>query len=127
MKYLGIDYGKRKIGLAKSEGNLASPLKVVEISSLKDALNKVSQVVVREGSEKIIVGLSESGESRKITKAFIQELAKTLKGVEIVEVAETLSSSQAQSEMVRLGVGKNKRQQEDAFSAAIILQNFLDQ
>lgn len=127
MKYLGVDYGKKKIGLALSEGNLASPFKIVETSGLKDALDKILHIIKAEGVGVAVIGVAESGEARFITQKFIQGLKKKLKDVEIVEASETLSSSLAQSEMIKLGVGKNKRQREDAFSAAIILQNFLDQ
>ncbi len=123
MRYLGIDYGKSKIGLALSEGLVASPLKVLEASSLKDALNKVSSVIKSEEVDIVVVGIPESGESLKITKNFLNELKKE---VEVVEAEETLSSRLALKEMIDLGVSKKSRSQEDAYSATIILQNYLD-
>ena len=35
MRILGIDYGLKKIGLAISEGELAEPLGIVKVSSIK--------------------------------------------------------------------------------------------
>jgi putative transcription antitermination factor YqgF len=123
MRYLGIDYGKRKIGLALSEGRTASPLKVLEVSSLIDALNKVGQVIKLEGIEVVVVGIPESGESLKITRDFIKELKKN---ISVVEVEETLSSKEALNQMIEMGLSRKNRGQEDAYSATIILQTFLD-
>lgn len=122
MKYLGIDYGLRKIGLAVSDGQIASIYSVLKINGLKDAVSKVRDVLRKEEIEIVVVGLSESGESRKIAKFFIKEL-KTHK-VEVVEVDETLSTFDAQELMHSIGVKDKKK--EDAYSAALILQNFLD-
>ncbi len=45
MKYLGVDYGLKKIGLAVSEGTLASPLQILHVSGKEDALAKLQQVI----------------------------------------------------------------------------------
>ena len=124
MKYLGVDYGLKKMGLAISEGINASPFKILEITSLKDALEKVSYVISSEEIDKVIIGVSESGESRKITLDFIKGLKG--KGIEVIEVEETLSSIEARERMVELGSSKKSRKKDDSVSASIILQNYLD-
>lgn len=126
MRFLGIDYGKKKVGLALSDGQLASPFKIIAIDNLKHGLNKILQVIKSEQIEKIVIGIPESGEAHSITIKFIQELKKNLKDVEIVEVSETLSSFHARADMLTAGVSKSKRGQEDAVAAAGILQNYLD-
>ena len=45
MKYLGIDYGKKKIGLALSDGSLASSYGVITSNGLSDAVQKVQKVI----------------------------------------------------------------------------------
>ena len=45
MKYLGVDFGMRRVGLALSEGTLASPLKIIHGQSLDDLVAKVSEVI----------------------------------------------------------------------------------
>lgn len=123
MTYLGIDYGKTKIGLAISEGELASPLKVIKISALKDAIVKVSAVIKGEQIDQVVIGMPESGEARTITKEFVKQLKKE---IDIVEVEETLTSQNAQAKMIAQGISKKKRQDEDSFAAAVILQNYLN-
>lgn len=103
MKYLGVDYGKTKIGLAISEGLTASPLKVLSIGSLEDALVKVRQVVEKEGVERVVVGVPESGEASKIAESFINGLKPY---VDVVEADETLSTQNATQKMIQLGKGK---------------------
>jgi putative holliday junction resolvase len=129
MKYLGIDYGKTKMGLAVSEGQVASVLKVMEISSLKDALQKVGKVIKDEEVERVVVGLPESGEARNITKKFLSELKAKVKEdpVEVIETEETLSSFQARALMHELDMSQSAvNKKEDEYAAAIILQTFLD-
>lgn len=124
MKYLGIDYGKKKIGLAVSEGVIADPFKVIECSGLKDALQKVMQVVKAENIEVVVIGLPESGEARSITQKFIKGLRD--KGTKIIEVDETLSTQEAGRLMREMGAKQSARKMEDALAAAIILQDYLD-
>jgi putative holliday junction resolvase len=123
MKYLGIDYGKTKMGLAFSEGLTASPFKVVEINGLEDALKKTQKIVEQEKIDQVVVGLPESGEARMIAEKFIKGLKPF---IEVVTADETLSSHNARENMIKLGKGKKARSQEDAHSAAIILQEYLD-
>jgi putative holliday junction resolvase len=129
MKYLGIDYGKTKIGLAVSEGQVASVLRVMEIGGLKDALQKVEKIIKDEEADRVVVGLPEGGEARSITKKFLIEIKSKLKDqpVEVIETEETLSSFQARALMHDLDLSeKAVKVKEDEYAAAIILQTFLD-
>ena len=124
MKYLGIDYGKRKMGLAISEGISASPFKVIEISSLEDGLEKIKHVIRKEEIEKVVVGMPESGEARIITEKFVEHLGL---GIEVEAVDETLTSQQATNYAIAQNVSQKRRKEnEDAYAASLILQNFLD-
>lgn len=124
MKYLGVDFGLKRVGLAVSEGELASPLKVIIIKNLKDATNQVEKIVKGEGFDKVVVGLPE-GKIGKMVNGFINSLRR--KGLAVESFDETLSSKQATFKMVQLNIPKKKRQFNDDVAAAIILQNFLDQ
>lgn len=123
MIFLGIDYGKKKVGLAISEGQFATPLKILEVSSLEDALSKVMHIISEEGVEQVVIGMPESGEARKMAKRFAVRLHKD---IPVTEFDETLTSVDAKRVMLDLNVGKKKRQREDAYSASIILQEFLN-
>lgn len=128
MRYLGVDYGLKKVGLALSEGQIASPLKVLGISGLNDAVSKILNIISKEEIDRVVIGVAESGESKNTAKKFIQKLKLDLgdKQVSVIEVDETLSSNLAKNLMVEMNTSAKRRQKEDAYSAVIILQNFLD-
>lgn len=123
MKYLGVDFGLRRIGLAISEGEIASPWKVLEVKNFSDAVEKISAIIKDENFEKIIVGLPQ-GKIGKTVTGFINKLRKD--GIDIEATDETLSSKNALSLMIDLNIPKEKRAVNDAYSASLILQNFLD-
>lgn len=126
MKYLGIDYGKKKIGLALSEGELASAWRVIEVSGLKDILTKMIQIIKAEKVEVVIVGKPESGEAKNLVVKFIDEFKKRFPQIPIAQVEETLSTNQAKEMMLKLNFSQKARAKEDAFAAAAILQDYLD-
>jgi len=123
VKYLGLDYGKTKIGLSVSEGLTATPLKVVTVRSLGEAVEKIRSEVRRELIDQLVIGVPESGEARNLVKNFIVRICKY---VTVIEFEETLSSRNAFELMLQLGKGKKERAREDAYAATLILQNYLD-
>lgn len=123
MRYLGIDFGLRRIGLATSEGQLASPFKVAEVRSLDDATTKMIRIIEAEKIDRVVVGIPE-GKLKKLVKKFMKRLQDN--GVIVVEADETLSSQKAIRHMIEENIPKKDRRINDAYSAAIILQNWLD-
>jgi len=120
MRILGIDYGKRKIGLAIAEGPLAEPWKVIKVSNFKEAVEKVGSAFAEASADKVVVGVSE-GEMGEESRKFAQSL-----GAETFD--ETLTTHEAQRLSREAGVRQSKRRSlEDAFAATIMLQNYLDQ
>ena len=51
MKILGIDYGRKKIGLAVSEGVLTEPWKVLRVNNLNDSIQKIEKEIGSLGLE----------------------------------------------------------------------------
>jgi putative Holliday junction resolvase len=120
MNLLGIDFGEKKIGLALATGPLAEPMGVIKISNLKSQISNICQ---EHGIEKIVMGISE-GKMAEKTKKFAQELGKTV-GLPVEFQDETLTTSEAIMKMKQAGK-KVKKKKEDAFAAALILQDYLD-
>ncbi len=124
MRILGIDYGKKKIGLAVSDGPLAEPLKVIRFKTKEEAIKKVEKVVKVEQVEQLVVGVSE-GKMGEESKRFGEKLKRTL-DIAVEFQDETLSSIEAQRLSIEAGIKRKKRKEmEDAYSAALILQNYL--
>lgn len=124
MRYLGIDFGLKKIGLAISEGYLPRPYKVIRVKNPNNSLNEIKEIIQKEKIDKIIVGISE-GEMAEKSKKFAAFLKKkTATDTEITD--ETLSSQNAQSQLQRAKKQRKKRKErEDAVSASLILENYL--
>jgi putative holliday junction resolvase len=125
MKYLGVDLGLKRTGLAISEGQLARPLTVISGNSLDEVVSQVIKIIGKEGIEVVIIGQPESGPVVSAVDKFSKKLA-SIAGIEIKIVDETLSTQQAQNLMLEMGVSKKSRGQNDAQAAALILQNYLD-
>lgn len=124
MRYLGIDWGLKNIGLAISEGEIASPLKTLSVNSFEDAIAKVVGVIEDEIADLIIIGNPE-GKMGEIVK----KIAKRLKaeGFEVILADETLSTQAAQKTMIEMGLSQKERQNDNSVAAAIILQRYLDE
>lgn len=123
MKYLGVDFGLKRVGLATSEGSFASPLKTIEVKGIVDAVLKVIALCKNEQFAKVIVGMPE-GKMGKNVLGFVKKLKK--EGIDVKTFDETLSSRRALENMIEAGVPKEKRRVNDDQAAAIILQDYLD-
>lgn len=126
MRILGVDYGRRKIGLAIADGPLAEPHKVIRINSVEEAVKKVVVVVEVEKIEKLIVGISE-GAMAEETNNFLSTISSTLSAIPVETFDETLTTQDAQKLAIEAGISRSKRKSlEDAFAAAVMLQSYLD-
>lgn len=124
MRYLGIDYGAKRIGIAvsNSEGTIAFPRETVENNARMFA--KLAQIVADEKIQSIIVGdtRSYSNLANPVTKeaeAFVETLKKETSI--LVQLA-----SEAGSSIEASRYAPEKVSHSDGAAAAIILQRFFD-
>jgi len=131
--FLGIDYGERRIGLAKSDptGLIASALKTLEVSSIENAVAQIKIEIDEYEPNGIVVGypLLPSGDRSEkcdVVYAFIEQLKKIYSGP-IHKEDEIYSSGEAEKVIHAHGkrLGKDKKRI-DRLAAVIILQRFLD-
>ncbi|MEK7503024.1 MAG: Holliday junction resolvase RuvX [Patescibacteria group bacterium] len=129
MKYLGIDYGEKRIGVALSDegAKLAFP-KYVEVAGGPERWNVVARnlkkIVDAEQVAAVVVGLPlgfsmQETESTKKARNFGEFLRKEL-SIEIIFQNEVLSTAEVEKS------GAAREGMVDASSAALILQSFLD-
>ena len=126
-KYLGIDYGASKIGLALADlqTKIATPYKI--LIKAKDPIAKIKEICRQENIEKIIVGLPAGlkgvdSKQYKDVVNFINRLKQEL-SLEIIEQDEKMTSIYAQK---LLRETKTKKF-DDAVAAMLILQSYLDE
>ncbi len=123
MRYLGIDYGKKRVGLALSDetGKVAFPLAV--LSNDENLIRAFEKICKEKGAGEIVIGESRdlSGKPNLIAAAiekFKRELAASL-GLPVHYEPEFWTSVQAER-------WQGKTNKLDSSAAAIILQSFLD-
>jgi putative Holliday junction resolvase len=126
MKYLGIDPGDKKIGLAiaDSEIKIASPYKI--LINNKNIILDIKNICSNEGIDSIIIGvpISLMGNQSKQTKNVLNFITKLRESIEIkiIEQDEQLTSQYAQ----RLLRETNAKKFDDDVAAMLILQSYLD-
>lgn len=122
MRFLGIDYGSKRIGLALSDdkGMMAFPHSV--IPNDKKLFVAIAEVVRKSGVDTLVVGESKNykGEANKIMDeitAFVVDLKRM--GYKVALEPEILTSHQAAH-------FQGKTAMTDASAASIILQSYID-
>lgn len=123
-KYLAIDYGSKKIGVAVSdaEGKFAFPFSIILNKNKDKSLEEIIQILKEKQIKDVVVGESVNlrGEANSIleeSKIFVKKLQEKI-DIEIFFEKEWLSTVEAR----RFDDRKNA----DDSAAAIILQRFLD-
>lgn len=123
MRFLGIDYGGKRIGLAVSDegGTIAFPRET--IANMKGVVGAIQKIVADENIGFVVVGDTQSygGIPNPITlkvKDFVEDLKKVLD----VPIA---SSWEAGSSIEANRYAPDDRH-DDASAAAVILQRYLD-
>lgn len=133
-RYLGIDYGKKRIGLALSDimGMMAQPFDVLEFKGLKNNVENILKIVKEKEVSCIVIGKpinmnGTEGEMVETIKEFVEELKK-FTDIKIEMIDERLTTAQAERVLVEEGnVSREKRKGlRDKLSATFILQTYLD-
>jgi len=121
MRFLGIDHGDKKIGLAlgENEANFALPYKIIKT---KVFFQEIKEIIKEEDIEEIVLGLpknlnnEETQQTQKVYD-FLNELRKII-NLPIHLEDERMTSRQAKNLMI-------DKKDEDASAAAIILESYL--
>ncbi|TFG45750.1 MAG: Holliday junction resolvase RuvX [Candidatus Brocadiia bacterium] len=135
MRYLAIDYGLKRTGLALCDlsETIVSPLccLTMDRSKPKRLTDRLRQIVSENEIEAVVVGLplnmdDSEGAQAKLVRVFGAELEKTL-GLPVHLQDERLSSSAADEMMIDSGLtAKKRRDKRDMLAACDILREFLD-
>ena len=132
-RYLGVDYGERRIGLALSDplGIIAKPFTIIDTKKERYPSKKIAAIASENEVIGIVVGIpytlqgTESPQTIKVQN-FIESLKQSTY-TKIIGVDERLSSVSAEKALIEQGVktGHNKGRIDET-AAAIILQEYLD-
>ena len=136
MRIMGLDYGDKTVGVAVSDELLitAQPVTTIErerSNKLRKTYQQLEAIIEEYEIEKIVVGKplnmnGTEGERVDKTRAFSDELMRRT-GLEIIEVDERLTTTEADRILEDTGVAHSGRKEHiDKMAAAIILQTYLD-
>ena len=132
MRYLAIDYGTKRTGLAICDPTetIVSPLAVVQ--SKKGLLKQISEFIKTENIEAIVLGLplnmdDSQGPQAKLVLKFSEQLKNGLH-IPVYLQDERLSSFAAEDKLSSANLtGSKVAERLDAIAAAEILNDFLEQ
>jgi putative holliday junction resolvase len=132
-RYLGIDYGTKRIGLAISDelGSIAFPLDVVENTGERQVIKELGRVVAEKAVSAIVVGMplkldGTQGPAAENVGRFVEAVKAGL-NLPVNVWDERLSTRIAERAMIEGGLSRRRRKQSlDQSTAQIILQSYLD-
>ena len=133
MRFLGLDIGSKRIGLALSDelGIIAQGLPTLNRTTPKNDIRKLLEIASQHKVEKIVIGLPKNlngtlGKSAEQVLAFIQEMkVKTAIPVDVWD--ERFSTVAVTRTLVSANVSRRRRKEVvDKLAAVYILQGFLD-
>jgi len=133
-RYMALDIGDRRIGVALSDPLqiLASPLQTIVRTSDEYALLEITNLVNKHGVEKLIIGMPYSldgtvGPQAEKVLSFKDKVAAQL-NIEVVLQDERLSSVTADMKLKETRKRSARlKERIDAAAAAVILQSYLDE
>jgi len=136
MRYMGLDYGDKTVGVAVSDalGITAQPLETItreRPTKLRKTYQRIEAIIAEYGVEKIVVGkpLNMNGTAGKrvaLTESFGEELERRT-GLEIIYVDERLTTAEADRLLELQDVKSGDRKEYiDKMAAAIILRTYLE-
>lgn len=131
-RYLGIDPGERRIGIALSDplGIIAQPHVVLDRRG-GSVLDEIRAICAEYAVETIVIGLPTSlsgaeGSAAERARVLGSEVAGAT-GCEVVFFDERFTTVQAEAALLEGGMKRRKRRETvDKIAAAVMLQGYLD-
>lgn len=132
-RYLAIDYGSKRIGLALSDPFKIFAYPYITIPNNDKTGDEIHKIISEKGIVKVIIGLpykedGSIGELGSTIQKFADSISKSL-SLEIEFWDERYSSSIASERILASGIRKKARRDKsliDKNAAAVILQEYMD-
>lgn len=133
MKYLGLDIGDKRVGVAcgDTEVRIATPVEVIARGTIEQDARALAKIARAYDAQALVVGLPRNmdgtqGAQAEAAIAYAEEIARALQ-LPVRFWDERLTTIEATRRTHATGArGKKSRRGLDAIAAAVILQDFLD-
>lgn len=139
MRYIGLDYGSKTVGVAISDelNMMAHPMETIfrnRETKLRQTLSRIRDIIEDNSITVVVVGYPYSmddsrGERCDFTDTFVEKLTKILDyKLDIRLCDERLSTFEADELLDEMRVkNSEKKRYIDQISASLILQRYLDE
>jgi len=130
LKYLGLDYGAERIGVALSEGGAVWPRGILRHKGWGPDVRQVKALMEQTGAQAVVLGLPRNmdgslGCQARETQGFGERLRQ--EGVAVCYQDERLSSVEAEEALRAGGLDSRRiRGKVDETAACFILRRYLD-
>ena len=132
-KYLGVDYGDVRTGLAECDvsGMLAGPIGTIAEGGMRNTAVRVAKEAEARSCKKIVIGLPKNmngseGNRADTVRAFAKILSE-LTSIPIDFYDERMTTMEAYRFLDSTATyGKKRKNAIDTLSAEILLQNYID-
>lgn len=132
-KYLGIDFGDARVGIAISDldKTIVFPREAIVYERLAELLETLQNFCAQEGVTKIVIGLpiqmdGTVGEQVKKTYEFGQKLSAALPNIPVEYFDERLTTQFARERLREQGIkAKEQKEHKDSLAAQVILETYL--
>jgi len=130
MRFLGIDYGNKRIGISISDksNTIANPYLTLINTGFNDVIDQIVSIIQKEQVTDIVIGLPLSfnftnTEQTDLTQKFIDFINEKLYNINVHIENEILSTKEAENRLDNL---TDKQSIIDETSSSLILQSYLD-
>jgi len=133
MQILGIDYGRKRIGLAISDpdGIVATPLPIYTRRDARADIEHIARLAREKEAGMIVIGLplnmdGSRGEMADEVVAFAEKLGARAR-IPVVTFDERLTTEEAERVLLQADLSRKKRKRvRDSLAAVLILQGYLE-
>jgi putative Holliday junction resolvase len=129
-RFLGIDYGNKRIGISISDksNTIANPFSTIINTGFNNVLNQILEIISKEQVTDIIIGLPlsfnfDNTEQTDLTQKFIDFINEKLYNINVHIENEILSTKEAENRLDNLA---DKKSVIDETASSLILQSYLD-
>jgi putative Holliday junction resolvase len=130
-RWLGIDHGTRRIGIAagNTEDGIAGPLEVIAAVPAELAVRRIQQLALDYRVDGVVVGWplnmdDTEGPQARLVRRMASALAEAT-GLDVRLWDERLTSFEADEALAGLFTRKGRKARQDAVAAAAMLRHFL--
>jgi len=132
MKYIGVDIGSVRIGVAASDPLGFSARGVAVLKASDEWMEQLMEIVREQDAGALVVGVplrttGERGPEAVKVLSIISAMRKRFAGIEIIEWDERFTTRIATDALIEADVSrKGRKQVVDKVAAAILLRDYLE-